>query len=52
MLKRVCDISCEHHYEDHYWAAASFESETILKMDIRVTGEPEKVNERVRMDNL
>lgn len=52
MLRRVCDISCEHHYEDHYWAAASFESETILKMDIRVTGEPEKVNERVRMDNL
>ncbi len=33
MPKVFCDISSLHHFEKHWWAAASFECETILKLD-------------------
>lgn len=39
MPKIFADVAMERHYHDHWFTAASYESQTFLRMDLEITGE-------------
>ncbi len=43
MPKVYCDISAPHHVGNHWWAAASYECETILKLNFREDDKPQDI---------